>query len=69
MEMLDKAAVTYQIILTKTDKISLKELSSLQEKVKTEIAKHAAAYINVIATSSEKKQGLELVRAEIASMI
>lgn len=69
MEMLDKAAVTYQIILTKTDKISLKELNSLQEKVKTEITKHAAAYINVIATSSEKKQGLELVRAEIASMI
>ncbi len=69
MEMLDKAAVTYQIILTKTDKISLKELNSLQETVKTEITKHAAAYINVIATSSEKKQGLELVRAEIASMI
>ncbi|MBE6448606.1 MAG: YihA family ribosome biogenesis GTP-binding protein [Alphaproteobacteria bacterium] len=69
MEMLDKAAVTYQIILTKADKISLKELNSLQEKVKTEITKHAAAYINVIATSSEKKQGLELVRAEIASMI
>ena len=69
MEMLDKAAVTYQIILTKTDKISLKELNSLQEKVKTEITKHAAAYINVIATSSEKKQGLEQELKDVSKLL
>ncbi len=69
MEMLDKAAVTYQIILTKTDKISDKELSSTLHKTQEEVAKHAAAYEKIIATSSEKKRGLEELRAEIASLI
>lgn len=69
MEMLDKAAVTYQIVLTKTDKISDKELSSILQKTQEEVAKHAAAYERILATSSEKKQGLEELRAEIASLI
>lgn len=69
MEMLDKAAVTYQIILTKTDKISSAALAKLVGEIETEIAKHAAAYTKVLSTSSEKKQGLNQLRAEIASLI
>lgn len=69
MEMLDKAAVTYQIILTKTDKISSAALAKLIGEIETEIAKHAAAYTKVLSTSSEKKQGLDLLRAEINSLI
>ena len=69
MEMLDKAAVTYQIVLTKADKVSAKELQKQEEALHTEIKKHAAAYTDIIATSSVNTQGLDLLRAEIASLI
>lgn len=69
MEMLDKAAVTYQIVLTKIDKISKKALDEVMQKTKFELSKHAAAYPKILATSSEKGIGLELVRAEINSLI
>lgn len=69
MEMLDKAAVTYQIVLTKADKVSARELQKQEEALHAEIKKHAAAYTDVIATSSVKNQGLDLLRAEIASLI
>ncbi len=68
MEMLDKAAVTYQIVLTKSDKISAVALQKIKSEAETECAKHSAAYIKVLATSSEKKLGLEELRAEIASL-
>lgn len=68
MEMLDKAAVTYQIVLTKTDKISETALTKVRQETEAEAAKHAAAYSLVLATSAEKKQGLEELRAEIASL-
>ena len=68
MEMLDKAAVTYQLVLTKTDKISSAALTKLKTEIETETAKHPAAYVRVLATSSEKKQGIDLLRAEIASL-
>ena len=65
--MLDKAAVTYQLVLTKIDKISTKQLSSIEQKLHQELKNHAAAYPEIIATSSEKNLGLEDLRAEIAS--
>lgn len=66
MEMLDKAAVTYQIILTKSDKISAAELEKVLAQTQAETAKHAAAYVDVIVTSSEKGFGIDELRAEIA---
>ena len=69
MEMLDKAAVTYQIVLTKTDKITKADLEKVKSSIEEEITKHAAAYSRVLLTSSEKKTGIEMVRAEIASLI
>lgn len=69
MEMLDKAAVTYQIVLTKTDKVSSSALSKIKNEIEKEIANHAAAYTRIISTSSEKKYGIEDVRAEIYSLI
>lgn len=68
MDMLDKAAVTYQIVLTKTDKISSKELEKVLAATKETIKTHAAAYIDILATSSEKKQGLDELRAEICNL-
>lgn len=69
MEMLDQAAVTYQLVLTKTDKISTAALTKLTAEIEKETAKHAAAYARVLATSSEKKLGIGEIRAEIASLI
>lgn len=69
MEMLDKAAVTYQIVLTKTDKISAKALAEVKKKTEAEVEKHAAAYVKVLATSSEKNIGIDELRAEISSLI
>lgn len=69
MDMLDKAAVNYQIILTKTDKISQQAQAKLMSETEAKIAKRAAAYVKVLATSSEKNIGIDEVRAEIALFI
>lgn len=69
MELLDKAAVTYQLVLTKTDKISAAALAKLTAEIEQETSRHAAAYVRVLATSSEKKLGIGEIRAEIASLI
>ena len=68
MDLLDKAAVTYQIVLTKTDKISEKELEIVTKSTQEAIKKHPAAYTKLIATSSEKKIGLDNLRAEITEL-
>ena len=68
MEMLDKAAVTYQIVLTKADKISQPALQKILAETQKIATKHAAAYSTVLATSSEKNTGIDLLRAEIASL-
>ena len=69
MELLDKAAVTYQIILTKIDKISKDALEKVKLDIENEISQHAAAYNRIWPTSSEKKWGIDMVRAEIASLV
>ncbi len=69
MKMLDAAAVVYQIILTKTDKVSATDLLKVQQNTEEMLKKHAAALPDIIVTSSEKKIGLEFCRAEICSII
>jgi GTP-binding protein len=69
MKMLDTAAVVYQIVLTKADKISLASLNKIKNETELEVSKHAAAYTKVLATSSEKNIGIDEVRAEIASLV
>ncbi len=68
MAMLDEVAVTYQIILTKIDKLKKGELDKVTDKTTKFIAKRPAAFPEVVQTSSEKKDGLDLLRAEIASL-
>lgn len=65
MKMLDKAAVSYQIVLTKADKVKISELEKTAGSVKAIMDKHTACYPEIIVTSSEKKQGIEDVRAAI----
>lgn len=68
MKMLDVSAVSYQIVLTKVDKISATELKEVISETAQETAKHAAAMPDIISTSSEKKCGLDLLKAEICSL-
>lgn len=68
MKMLDVAAVPYQIVLTKADKISSAELDKAATAVSEELKKHAAALVDILITSSEKKIGLDIIKAEIHSL-
>lgn len=69
MKMLDTAAVSYQIILTKVDKIPAKQLESVIQKT-DEIAKmHVACYPEILVTSSEKNIGIEGVRSQFVKVL
>ncbi|PLP57284.1 YihA family ribosome biogenesis GTP-binding protein [Mesorhizobium loti] len=65
LTLLDKAAVSYQIVLTKTDKIKTAGVPRLIEETLAKIKKRPAAFPGVLATSSEKVDGLEELRAAI----
>ena len=65
MNELDKSAVSYQVVLTKSDKPSATDLAENIEATKATIAKRPAAHPDVIVTSSEEKTGLDVLRAEI----
>lgn len=68
MEMLDEVAVIYQLVLTKTDKIKKVELDKVKRRTSRTIGKRPAAHPELMVTSSEKKTGIDLLRAEIASL-
>ena len=68
MAMLDETAVTYQLILTKTDKLKKGQLDKVLSKTQAAIAKRPAAFPQIINTSSETKKGLGELRAEIATL-
>ena len=69
MEMLDQAAVTYQVVLTKVDKIMPTALTKVLAETETKLAKHAAAVPTVIITSSEKMQGIDDVRIAMLQIL
>ncbi|AIK96926.1 ribosome biogenesis GTP-binding protein YihA/YsxC [Candidatus Odyssella acanthamoebae] len=66
MAQLDKAAVSYQIVLTKCDKVGVTQLQQIKSQVEALLQKHPAAHPKVMATSSAKGMGIEELRAEIA---
>jgi GTP-binding protein len=69
MALLDGAAVSYQAVLTKVDKISKTDLEKVAERTQTALAKHPAAFPKIILTSSEKTFGFEELRGTIAQLI
>ena len=69
MDELDVAAVSYQIVLTKADKLKKGQLARVIEATQTALAKRPAAYPEIIASSSEKNIGIDEVRAAIASLV
>ena len=66
MKDLDTAAVSYQIVLTKCDKVKAEAMDRLMADTKAQIAKHVAAHPVIVQTSSVKGQGIEFLRAELA---
>lgn len=68
MDMLDVAAVSYQIILTKVDKSNQSDVKSLTQKIEAELAKRPAAHPEIMLTSSVKGFGIEALRAELAAL-
>lgn len=67
MEMLDKAAVSYQVVLTKADKVKPTALAAVSALVAGEARKHPAAHPELIPTSSETKAGIAELRAAVAA--
>ncbi len=68
MSMLDTAAVSYQIILTKADKISAGGLEKLLADIAAEAPKHTAMHPEAIPTSARKGHGIARLRAELAAL-
>ncbi|MFI0846305.1 ribosome biogenesis GTP-binding protein YihA/YsxC [Mesorhizobium sp. IMUNJ 23232] len=66
MTLLDKAAVSYQIVLTKIDKIKAAGVPRLLEETAEKTKKRPAAFPEIIATSSEEGEGIEELRAAIS---
>jgi len=65
LDMLDEAAVSYRIVLTKADKVKASELADVTARTAEAIRKRPAAHPEIIATSSEKGMGLPELRAAV----
>ncbi|KGM89849.1 ribosome biogenesis GTP-binding protein YsxC/EngB [Roseovarius mucosus DSM 17069] len=68
MSLLDASAVTFQCVLTKTDKINATDRARVLDQVRAKLAPHPAAFPELILTSSEKSEGLATLRATIATL-
>jgi GTP-binding protein len=68
MALLSSAAVTFQCVMTKTDKLKKGELDIVLAQVREKLSKFASAYPEMVITSSEKGDGIETLRAIIAGI-
>lgn len=68
MKELDKAAVSWIVILTKADKLTNEEIEKIKDSTSKNISKHPAAYPEIIVTSSLKSDGIPMLRAYLASL-
>ncbi|MBM1817837.1 ribosome biogenesis GTP-binding protein YihA/YsxC [Pseudosulfitobacter pseudonitzschiae] len=68
MSLLDSSAVTFQVILTKADKVKEAQRDAIIEQVRGALAKHPAAYPEIVVTSSEKGWGIPTLRALISTL-
>ena len=69
LALLDSAAVTFQCILTKADKVKPKDRERVLEQVRGALSKHPAAFPEILLTSSEKGDGIETLRSLIANLV
>lgn len=69
LTLLDSSAVTFQVILTKADKVKETEREKIIPQVREALSNHPAAFPELILTSSEKGWGIETLRSVIASLV
>lgn len=69
MEMLDAAAISYRIVLTKTDKIKATELEAVEADTMAKLRKHVAAFPYISVTSAEKKGGITDLRDAVLEAV
>lgn len=68
LTLMDSSALTFQVVLTKVDKIKVSERDAVLEQVRAALVKHPAAFPEIILTSSEKGEGIATLRAVIATL-
>jgi GTP-binding protein len=68
MAILDRAAVSYQVVLTKADKITAGALAGCADAVAAEVRRHSAAHPEIIATSAREQTGIAELRAGLAAL-
>ena len=68
MSLLDSAAVTFQCVLTKTDKVKANDREAVLKQVRGKLSSHPAAFPEILVTSSEKGDGIATLRAIIAGL-
>ena len=68
MSLLDSAAVTFQCVLTKADKVKANERKAVLDRTRAALSKHPAAFPEIVLTSSEKGDGIPTLRAIIATL-
>lgn len=68
LSLLDSAAVTFQVVLTKADKVKEKERARILDQVRAALSKHPAAFPELIVTSSEKGWGIPTLRSIITTL-
>lgn len=68
LSLLDSAAVTFQVVLTKADKVKAKDQEKVLGQVRAALSKHPAAFPEIILTSAEKGDGIPTLRAIIAGL-
>ncbi len=69
MTLLDKSAVTFQVVMTKADKVKDSDQVAILDQVRARLGTHPAAYPEIVMTSAEKGDGIPLLRSIIATLI
>lgn len=69
LSLLDSAAVTFQVVLTKADKVKAKDRDAVLQQVRQALSKHPAAFPEIVVTSSEKGDGIATLRSIIAELV
>jgi len=68
LSLLDSSAVTFQVVLTKADKVKEKDRDKVLDQVRKALSKHPAAYPEIVLTSSEKGDGIATLRSIISGL-
>jgi GTP-binding protein len=69
MELLDEAALSYQIIMTKADEVKPGELETARARLAIQLERRPAAHPEIIITSSRSRAGIDQLRAELAAVV